>query len=201
MQQSKSRMIISIIDSVIVLSIMAVIIVSMSLKHNVLGIIFSSVIGCLLITYFILNSIFFGLKKKKKNSKKESLSRIIKIFNISTITMYLVYLSLLVNSNLKWILFSLIIIVGIANSVFIAIDICSSLTKILNVVLLVLFIIILYLIFNYNYLFYIGIVLSLFYILVNYFNNRFNNTYSYSLLVFTYIFLGIFLILILLLYN
>ena len=35
MQQSKSRMIISIIDSVIVLSIMAVIIVSMSLKHNV----------------------------------------------------------------------------------------------------------------------------------------------------------------------
>ena len=196
MQQSKSRMIISIIDSVIVLSIMAVIIVSMSLKHNVLGIIFSSVIGCLLITYFILNSIFFGLKKKKKNSKKESLSRIIKIFNISTITMYLVYLSLLVNSNLKWILFSLIIIVGIANSVFIAIDICSSLTKILNVVLLVLFIIILYLIFNSNYLFYIGIILSLFYILVNYFNNRFNNTYSYSLLVFTYIFLGIFLILI-----
>lgn len=195
MQQSKSRMIISIIDSVIVLSIMAVIIVSMSLKHNVLGIIFSSVIGCLLITYFILNSIFFGLKKKK-NSKKESLSRIIKIFNISTITMYLVYLSLLVNSNLKWILFSLIIIVGIANSVFIAIDICSSLTKILNVVLLVLFIIILYLIFNFNYLFYIGIILSLFYILVNYFNNRFNNTYSYSLLVFTYIFLGIFLILI-----
>lgn len=196
MQQSKPRMIISIIDSVIVLSIMAVIIVSMSLKHNVLGIIFSSVIGCLLITYFILNSIFFGLKKKKKNSKKESLSRIIKIFNISTITMYLVYLSLLVNSNLKWILFSLIIIVGIANSVFIAIDICSSLTKILNVVLLVLFIIILYLIFNFNYLFYIGIILSLFYILVNYFNNRFNNTYSYSLLVFTYIFLGIFLILI-----
>lgn len=196
MQQSKSRMIISIIDSVIVLSIMAVIIVSMSLKHNVLGIIFSSVIGCFLITYFILNSIFFGLKKKKKNSKKESLSRIIKIFNISTITMYLVYLSLLVNSNLKWILFSLIIIVGIANSVFIAIDICSSLTKILNVVLLVLFIIILYLIFNFNYLFYIGIILSLFYILVNYFNNRFNNTYSYSLLVFTYIFLGIFLILI-----
>lgn len=196
MQQSKSRMTISIIDSVIVLSIMAVIIVSMSLKHNVLGIIFSSVIGCLLITYFILNSIFFGLKKKKKNSKKESLSRIIKIFNISTITMYLVYLSLLVNSNLKWILFSLIIIVGIANSVFIAIDICSSLTKILNVVLLVLFIIILYLIFNFNYLFYIGIILSLFYILVNYFNNRFNNTYSYSLLVFTYIFLGIFLILI-----
>lgn len=196
MQQSKSRMIISIIDSVIVLSIMAVIIVSMSLKHNVLGIIFSSVIGCLLITYFILNSIFFGLKKKKKNSKKESLSRIIKIFNISTITMYLVYLSLLVNSNIKWILFSLIIIVGIANSVFIAIDICSSLTKILNVVLLVLFIIILYLIFNFNYLFYIGIILSLFYILVNYFNNRFNNTYSYSLLVFTYIFLGIFLILI-----
>ncbi len=196
MQQSKSRMIISIIDSVIVFSIMAVIIVSMSLKHNVLGIIFSSVIGCLLITYFILNSIFFGLKKKKKNSKKESLSRIIKIFNISTITMYLVYLSLLVNSNLKWILFSLIIIVGIANSVFIAIDICSSLTKILNVVLLVLFIIILYLIFNFNYLFYIGIILSLFYILVNYFNNRFNNTYSYSLLVFTYIFLGIFLILI-----
>ena len=196
MQQSKSRMIISIIDSVIVLSIMAVIIVSMSLKHNVLGIIFSSVIGCLLITYFILNSIFFGLKKKKKNSKKESLSRIIKIFNISTITMYLVYLSLLVNNNLKWILFSLIIIVGIANSVFIAIDICSSLTKILNVVLLVLFIIILYLIFNFNYLFYIGIILSLFYILVNYFNNRFNNTYSYSLLVFTYIFLGIFLILI-----
>lgn len=195
MQQSKSRMIISIIDSVIVLSIMAVIIVSMSLKYNVLGIIFSSVIGCLLITYFILNSIFFGLKKKKKNSKKESLSRIIKIFNISTITMYLVYLSLLVNSNLKWILFSLIII-GIANSVFIAIDICSSLTKILNVVLLVLFIIILYLIFNFNYLFYIGIILSLFYILVNYFNNRFNNTYSYSLLVFTYIFLGIFLILI-----
>ena len=193
MQQSKSRMIISIIDSVIVLSIMAVIIVSMSLKHNVLCIIFSSVIGCLLITYFILNSIFFGLKKKKKNSKKESLSRIIKIFNISTITMYLVYLSLLVNSNLKWILFSLIIIVGIANSVFIAIDICSSLTKILNVVLLVLFIIILYLIFNFNYLFYIGIILSLFYILVN---NRFNNTYSYSLLVFTYIFLGIFLILI-----
>ena len=164
MQQSKSRMIISIIDSVIVLSIMAVIIVSMSLKHNVLGIMFSSVIGCLLITYFILNSIFFGLKKKKKNSKKESLSRIIKIFNISTITMYLVYLSLLVNSNLKWILFSLIIIVGIANSVFIAIDICSSLTKILNVVLLVLFIIILYLIFNFNYLFYIGIILSLFYI-------------------------------------
>lgn len=196
MQQSKSRMIISIIDSVIVLSIMAVIIVSMSLKHNVLGIIFSSVIGCLLITYFILNSIFFVLKKKKKNSKKESLSRIIKIFNISTITMYLVYLSLLVNSNLKWILFSLIIIVGIANSVFIAIDICSSLTKILNVVLLFLFIIILYLIFNFNYLFYIGIILSLFYILVNYFNNRFNNTYSYSLLVFTYIFLGIFLILI-----
>lgn len=196
MQQSKSRMIISIIDSVIVLSIMAVIIVSMSLKHNVLGIIFSSVIGCLLITYFILNSIFFGLKKKKKNSKKESLSRIIKIFNISTITMYLVYLSLLVNSNLKWILFSLIIIVGIANSVFIAIDICSSLTKILNVFLLVLFIIILYLIFNFNYLFYIGIILSLFYILVNYFNNRFNNNYSYSLLVFTYIFLGIFLILI-----
>ena len=196
MQQSKSRMIISIIDSVIVLSIMAVIIVSMSLKHNVLGIIFSSVIGCLLITYFILNSIFFGLKKKKKNWKKESLSRIIKIFNISTITMYLVYLSLLVNSNLKWILFSLIIIVGIANSVFIAIDICSSLTKILNVVLLVLFIIILYLIFNFNYLFYIGIILSLFYILVNYFNNRFNNNYSYSLLVFTYIFLGIFLILI-----
>lgn len=196
MQQSKSRMIISIIDSVIVFSIMAVIIVSMSLKHNVLGIIFSSVIGCLLITYFILNSIFFGLKKKKKNSKKESLSRIIKIFNISTITMYLVYLSLLVNSNLKWILFSLIIIVGIANSVFIAIDICSSLTKILNVVLLVLFIIILYLIFNFNYLFYIGIILSLFYILVNYFNNRFNNTYSYSLLVFTYIFLGIFSILI-----
>ncbi len=195
MQQSKSRMIISIIDSAIVFSIMAVIIVSMSLKHNVLGIIFSSVIGCLLITYFILNSIFFGLKKKK-NSKKESLSRIIKIFNISTITMYLVYLSLLVNSNLKWILFSLIIIVGIANSVFIAIDICSSLTKILNVVLLVLFIIILYLIFNFNYLFYIGIILSLFYILVNYFNNRFNNTYSYSLLVFTYIFLGIFLILI-----
>ena len=196
MQQSKSRMIISIIDSVIVLSIMAVIIVSMSLKHNVLCIIFSSVIGCLLITYFILNSIFFGLKKKKKNSKNESLSRIIKIFNISTITMYLVYLSLLVNSNLKWILFSLIIIVGIANSVFIAIDICSSLTKILNVVLLVLFIFILYLIFNFNYLFYIGIILSLFYILVNYFNNRFNNTYSYSLLVFTYIFLGIFLILI-----
>lgn len=196
MQQSKSRMIISIIDSVIVLSIMAVIIVSMSLKHNVLGIIFSSVIGCLLITYFILNSIFFGLKKKKKNSKKESLSRIIKIFNISTITMYLVYLSLLVNSNLKWILFSLIIIVGIANSVFIAIDICSSLAKILNVVLLVLFIIILYLIFNFDYLFYIGIILSLFYTLVNYFNNRFNNTYSYSLLVFTYIFLGIFLILI-----
>lgn len=196
MQQSKSRMIISIIDSVIVFSIMAVIIVSMSLKHNVLGIIFSSVIGCLLITYFILNSIFFGLKKKKKNSKKESLSRIIKIFSISTITMYLVYLSLLVNNNLKWILFSLIIIVGIANSVFIAIDICSSLTKILNVVLLVLFIIILYLIFNFNYLFYIGIILSLFYILVNYFNNRFNNTYSYSLLVFTYIFLGIFLILI-----
>lgn len=196
MQQSKPRMIISIIDSVIVLSIMAVIIVSMSLKHNVLGIIFSSIIGCLLITYFILNSIFFGLKKKKKNTKKVSLSRIIKIFNISTITMYLVYLSLLVNSNLKWILFSLIIIVGIVNSVFIAIDRFSSLTKILNVVLLVLFIIILYLIFNFNYLFYIGIVLSLFYILVNYFNNRFNNTYSYSLLIFTYIFLGIFLILI-----
>lgn len=196
MQQSKPRMIISIIDSVIVLSIMAVIIVSMSLKHNVLGIIFSSVIGCLLITYFILNSIFFGLKKKKKNTKKISLSRIIKIFSISTITMYLVYLSLLVNSNLKWILFSLIIIVGIASSVFIAIDMFSSLTKILNVVLLVLFIIILYLIFNFNYLFYIGIVLSLFYILVNYFNNRFNNTYSFSLLIFTYIFLGIFLILI-----
>lgn len=196
MQQSKPRMIISIIDSVIVLSIMAVIIVSMSLKHNVLGIIFSSVIGCLLITYFILNSIFFGLKKKKKNTKKVSLSRIIKIFSISTITMYLVYLSLLVNSNLKWILFSLIIIVGIASSVFIAIDMFSSLTKILNVVLLVLFIIILYLIFNFNYLFYIGIVLSLFFILVNYFNNRFNNTYSFSLLIFTYIFLGIFLILI-----
>lgn len=196
MQQSKPRMIISIIDSVIVLSIMAVIIVSMSLKHNVLGIIFSSVIGCLLITYFILNSIFFGLKKKKKNTKKISLSRIIKIFSISTITMYLVYLSLLVNSNLKWILFSLIIIVGIVSSVFIAIDRFSSLTKILNVVLLVLFIIILYLIFNFNYLFYIGIVLSLFYILVNYFNNRFNNTYSFSLLIFTYIFLGIFLILI-----
>lgn len=196
MQQSKPCMIISIIDSVIVFSIMAVIIVSMSLKHNVLGIIFSSVIGCLLITYFILNSIFFGLKKKKKNTKKVSLSRIIKIFSISTITMYLVYLSLLVNSNLKWILFSLIIIVGIASSVFIAIDMFSSLTKILNVVLLVLFIIILYLIFNFNYLFYIGIVLSLFYILVNYFNNRFNNTYSFSLLIFTYIFLGIFLILI-----
>ena len=196
MQQSKPRMIISIIDSVIVFSIMAVIIVSMSLKHNVLGIIFSSVIGCLLITYFILNSIFFGLKKKKKNTRKTSLSRIIKIFSISTITMYLVYLSLLVNSNLKWILFSLIIIVGIASSVFIAIDMFSSLTKILNVVLLVLFIIILYLIFNFNYLFYIGIVLSLFYILVNYFNNRFNNTYSFSLLIFTYIFLGIFLILI-----
>ncbi len=196
MQQSKPRMIISIIDSVIVFSIMAVIIVSMSLKHNVLGIIFSSVIGCLLITYFILNSIFFGLKKKKKNTKKVSLSRIIKIFNISTITMYLVYLSLLVNSNLKWILFSLIIIVGIVSSVLIAIDMFSSLTKILNVILLVLFIIILYLIFNFNYLFYIGIVLSLFYILVNYFNNRFNNTYSFSLLIFTYIFLGIFLILI-----
>ena len=196
MQQSKPRMIISIIDSVIVFSIMAVIIVSMSLKHNVLGIIFSSVMGCLLITYFILNSIFFGLKKKKKNTKKVSLSRIIKIFSISTITMYLVYLSLLVNSNLKWILFSLIIIVGIASSVFIAIDRFSSLTKILNVVLLVLFIIILYLIFNFIYLFYIGIVLSLFYILVNYFNNRFNNTYSFSLLIFTYIFLGIFLILI-----
>lgn len=182
---SKFKMILSILLASIIF-IFALINILFS---NTFGIIFKSLIGIFGISYYILLSIYFV-----KSYESIPIKRISNCFKYVFISMTIIYLILLLKSNLKWILFGFTILINILSIIFQATNIFNNINKIFDVIRLFIILILSYILAD-NLLFYIFISFGslLFYLIDDLvYKNKFIVTYFLYFVI--YILFGIFLL-------
>ena len=180
------NMVMSIITSTIFTIFLVLIIIFKALNSDIIGIIFCSLSLVFGITSEIIKAIY-----EVNNSKV--LNKLYDIFKITSLTFFSIYLVLILNTNIKWILLGITLVLSILYIVFNSINKFKKLNELLHILILIITLVTGYLLYNFNYLF----IMLLIGLVTNYLFNlsNKNNKLIIFLLIFTYIDLGIFLIL------
>lgn len=187
------NMVMSIIFASIFSIFLVLIIIFKALKGDIIGIIFCS----LSLVFGITSEIIKAVDEVNNN---KVLNKLHNIFKITALTFFSIYLVLLLNTNIKWILLGITLVLSTLYIVFKSINKFKKLNELLHILILIITLVAGYLLYNFNYLFtmlLIGLVTYyLFNLKISNKNNKLiNNKLIIFLLIFTYIDLGIFLIL------
>ena len=118
------NMIISIITAVLVIPFLVLGIIHHTMNHNTLTIILLSIYYPLMIIYFILKSIGYGMEGERN---KEGINRVAKSFLDVVILLIIINFTLLLATPIKWIIFGGVIALTILE---IIIDSCNKLIEI-----------------------------------------------------------------------
>lgn len=112
-------MIISIINSSLSLVFLTLGVIFKALKGNTLGIIFTSIIYIILITNYIFKAIFYF---KNESISKKVFYRLSKVTTDIYSSLISIYFILLLDNNLKWVLFGFICVILISEILLDAFD-------------------------------------------------------------------------------
>mgnify|MGYP003571244211 CR=1 FL=1 len=118
------NMIISIITAVLVIPFLVLGIIHHTMNHNTLTVILLSIYYPLMIIYFILKSIGYGMEEERN---KEGINRVAKSFLDVVILLIIINFTLLLATPIKWIIFGGVIALTILE---IIIDSCNKLIEI-----------------------------------------------------------------------
>ncbi len=118
-QRNLYNMIISIINSSLSLVFLTLGVIFKALKGDTLGIIFTSIIYAILITNYIFKAIFYF---KNESTSKKVFYRLSKITTDIYSCLISIYFILLLDNNLKWVLFGLICAILISEILLDAFD-------------------------------------------------------------------------------
>lgn len=182
------NMVMSIIFASIFTIFLVLIIIFKAIHSDIIGIIFCS----LSLVFGITSEIVKAVDEVNNN---KTLNKLQDIFKITALTFFSIYLVLLLNTNIKWILLGITILLSILYIVFKSINKFKKLNELLHILILIITLVTGYLLYNFNYLFIMLLIGLVTYYLFNLIISNKNNKLIIFLLIFTYIDLGIFLIL------
>lgn len=186
MERSIYNRIISIISSITTIVLMILIIIFQILKHN--NILFLTIIFILIFTYYILKSIYIG----KDNN--EVLRRITESFKDINIILISIFILLYLNTPFKWILFSIIIILGIILIIINSINKQIEIKYVFETLILLMVNIITLNIVGNNYLYYLMLSSNIFFIISDLVGQIIKNKILISFDIIALILLGLFFI-------
>ena len=110
MKQSIYNRVISILNTIITPTLLILIIIFQSIKSNSFNVVFLPIVFTSIFVYFLLKGIYIG---KDEYSNKEGIRRVCESFKDVSLVLLSIVLILNLETSFKWILFSLVIVLGI----------------------------------------------------------------------------------------
>ena len=186
MKKSIYNKIISIISSVIAIVLIILIIIFQALKNN--NIVFQIITYLLIFIYYILKSIYMSI------NNNEIIRRIAESFKDVNIVLVSIFIILYLSTSFKWILFSIVIVIGILLILINTFNKQIEIKYVLETIILLMVNIITINIVGNNYLYYLMLSSNVSFIISDIVGKITNNNILISFDIISLILLGLFFI-------